>query len=77
MLASDRVPVLDSDDSAEDALSELIGGEIHRGLVLHDGRLVGFVSISDLAPRPLSARLLQALSGRSRHRADEPVNVSP
>ena len=49
MLAKDQVPVLDSEDSAEDALNELAGGEIHRGLVLHDGELVGFISISDLA----------------------------
>jgi CBS domain-containing protein len=49
MLAKEKVPVLDSDDSAEDALTELAGGEIHRGLVLHDGELVGLISISDLA----------------------------
>ncbi len=48
MLARDRIPVLDSEDSAENALNELVGGEIHRGLVLQDGRLVGFISISDV-----------------------------
>jgi CBS domain-containing protein len=36
-------------------LNELIRGEIQRGLVLHDGELVGFLSISDLA-RVLSQR---------------------
>jgi Zn-dependent protease/predicted transcriptional regulator len=55
MLAKDQVPVLDSEDSAEDALNELMGGAIHRGLVLHDGQLVGLISISDLV-RVLSQR---------------------
>src|SRR5450830_725170 len=49
VIASDQVPVLDSEDSAEDALGELMGGEIGRGLVVHDGHLVGILSISDLA----------------------------
>src|SRR5450759_2581587 len=48
MLRSDQVPVLDSEDSAEDALNELAGGEIHRGLVVQDGGLVGVISISDI-----------------------------
>jgi Zn-dependent protease/CBS domain-containing protein len=48
MLASDQVPLLDSEDSAEDALNKLVGGEIHRGLVVRDGELVGFISISDI-----------------------------
>jgi Zn-dependent protease/CBS domain-containing protein len=48
MLASDKVPVLDTEDSAEEALTELMGGEIHRGLVVHDGGLVGLISISDI-----------------------------
>lgn len=47
MLAGDPVPRLDSDEPAAEALDELIGGEIHRGLVLHDGDLVGFISLSD------------------------------
>lgn len=55
MLTKDQVPVLDSEDSAEEALNELVGGEIHCGLVLHDGELVGFLSFSDLA-RVLSQR---------------------
>ncbi|HEY5161286.1 MAG TPA: site-2 protease family protein [Gaiellaceae bacterium] len=49
MLKSDQVPMLDSEASAEGALSELAGGEIHRGLVVHDGGLVGLISISDIA----------------------------
>lgn len=48
MIASDQVPSLDSEDSAEDALGELMGGEIGRGLVVHDDQLVGILSISDL-----------------------------
>jgi len=55
MLAKNRVPVLDSEDSAEEALNELVGGEIQRGLVLHDGQLVGLLAISDLT-RVLSQR---------------------
>ncbi len=31
------------------ALAELSEGEINRGVVLEDGRLAGFVSITDLA----------------------------
>ena len=49
MLGRDQVALLDSEDSAEDALNKLMGGEIHRGLVVHDGGLVGFISISDIA----------------------------
>jgi CBS domain-containing protein len=55
MIASDQVPVLDSEDSAEDALAALMGGEIGRGLVVHDGHLVGFISVSDVG-RALSQR---------------------
>jgi Zn-dependent protease/CBS domain-containing protein len=49
MIGGDRIPVLDSEDDAEEALNELMGGEIHRGLVLRDGELVGVISISDVA----------------------------
>jgi len=45
----ERVPVLDSEDSAEDALTELIAGNIGRGLVVQDGQLAGILSVSDLA----------------------------
>ncbi|MGC9974622.1 MAG: site-2 protease family protein [Gaiellaceae bacterium] len=48
-LTRDRVPFLDSEDTAVDALNELAGGEIGRSLVVHDGKLVGILSISDLA----------------------------
>jgi CBS domain-containing protein len=49
------VPVLDTEDSAEDALNALMGREIHRGIVVHDGDLVGFISISDIG-RALNQR---------------------
>jgi Zn-dependent protease/CBS domain-containing protein len=55
MLTRDQISILDSDDSAAAALSELAGGEIQRGLVLHEGRLVGLISISDIG-RVLSER---------------------
>jgi Zn-dependent protease len=48
MIGRDRVPVLDSDDSAESALEELIAGDIGRGLVVQDGQLTGILSVSDL-----------------------------
>ena len=43
------MPVLDEDDTAVDALAELSETDINRGIVLDDGRLSGFVSITDLA----------------------------
>ena len=49
MVPRERVPVLDEDDSAVDALAELSEAEINRGVVLEDGRLAGFISITDLA----------------------------
>jgi Zn-dependent protease/CBS domain-containing protein len=55
MIDGEQVPILDSEDSAEEALNELMGVEIHRGLVVHDGQLVGFISMSDIG-RALSQR---------------------
>ena len=49
MIPRERVPVLHEDDTAVDALAELSEAEVHRGLVLDDGRLTGFISITDLA----------------------------
>jgi Zn-dependent protease/predicted transcriptional regulator len=50
MTALDKVPVLDEDDAAVDALAELGDAGIHRGLVVNDGNtLAGLVSITDLA----------------------------
>ena len=58
-LPLEAVPVLTEDDPAMDALAELSGGDVHRGLVVENGRLRGLVSISDIArvlavkpPRP-------------------------
>src|SRR5262249_29406660 len=45
-----RVPVLHADDELIEALQEVSGAELQRGLVVEDGdRLVGLVSIDDLA----------------------------
>jgi Zn-dependent protease/predicted transcriptional regulator len=49
MLPADRVPVLEEDESAVEALAELSESQVHRGLVLEDGRLAGLISITDLA----------------------------
>jgi len=50
MLQGEEVPVLREDDDAIDALTELGAGELHRGIVLDDdGRLAGFLSITDIA----------------------------
>jgi Zn-dependent protease/CBS domain-containing protein len=51
----DQVAVLDSEDAAGDALDELMANEIQRGLVMHEGELVGLISISDIV-RVLSQR---------------------
>jgi Zn-dependent protease len=61
MLELDRVPTLDEDDTAVEALAELSESELNRGLVLHGERLAGLVSITDLA------RALEiGLPGRTR-----------
>jgi Zn-dependent protease len=49
MIPRERVPVFDEDDAAVDALARLSETELNRGIVLDDGRLTGFVSITDLA----------------------------
>lgn len=55
MLPRAEVPVLREEDDALAALSELGADDLHRGLVLdEDGRLVGFISITDIM-RLLSA----------------------
>ncbi len=55
MIPKAEVPVLHEDDDALAAFFELGTGELHRGLVLdEDGRLVGFISITDIL-RLLSA----------------------
>jgi Zn-dependent protease len=49
MLPLDRVPTLDEDDELIDALATLGASNVGRGLVLDDGRLLGLLSITDLA----------------------------
>jgi Zn-dependent protease/predicted transcriptional regulator len=65
MIPRDEVPLLAEDQSAIDALAELSAGDVHRGLVVDDGRLVGLLSITDLAralevgrpSRPVKAKI--------------------
>ena len=49
MLDREQVPLLRPDEPAIDALGELGQAGVSRALVLADGRLVGLLSISDLA----------------------------
>jgi len=49
MVPRDEVPLLDEAQPAIDALAELSGSDVHRGLVVEDGSLVGLLSITDLA----------------------------
>jgi Zn-dependent protease len=49
MIPRERVPELDADEPAMEALAELGESEVDRGLVLDGDRLVGFLSITDLA----------------------------
>jgi Zn-dependent protease len=63
MLPLDRVPVLAEDAELVDALAALSEADVHRGVVLDGERLVGFLSISDLA------RALEVGGLRERRRA--------
>ncbi len=49
MVPRDEVPQFVAEETAIDALAELSASKVHRGLVLDDGRLVGILSITDLA----------------------------
>jgi len=55
MIPRDQVPTLREDEEAAEALAELGSSDVHRGFVLDDGSLVGFLSITDLA-RALEVR---------------------
>jgi Zn-dependent protease/CBS domain-containing protein len=55
MIPREEVPVLDEDEPAIDALAKLSSGGVNRGFVVDDGRLAGFLSITDLA-RALAVR---------------------
>ena len=65
MIPREKVPLLHEDEQAIDALAELSSGDVNRGLVVDDGRLAGFLSITDLAralevgrpSRPVTARM--------------------
>lgn len=49
MLRLDQVPVVAADDRLVDVLERLAANDVRRALVLDDGRLVGLLSITDLA----------------------------
>jgi CBS domain-containing protein len=49
MLRLDQVPVVAADDRLTDVLDELGDNDVKRALVLDDGRLVGLLSITDVA----------------------------
>jgi predicted transcriptional regulator len=49
MLPLEKVPLLDPDTEAIDALAELQESEVGRGLVLDGDRLAGLLSMTDLA----------------------------
>jgi Zn-dependent protease len=66
MLARDDVLVVHADDDALEAFTALAEADLHRALVLDDGQLAGFISITDVArllaaPRPAG----RGLSDRS------------
>src|ERR687895_1258195 len=68
MVPREDVPVVDEDDELADALSELSESELGRALVLDGDRLVGFLSMTDLA----RALELGALRRRGPTRAAAP-----
>jgi Zn-dependent protease/CBS domain-containing protein len=49
MIPRAQVPLLHEDEPAVDALAELRASEVNRALVVDDGHLVGFLSITDIA----------------------------
>lgn len=49
MLELDGVPIVAPDDDAVAALEAVASSEVNRALVLEDGRLVGLLSVTDLA----------------------------
>jgi CBS domain-containing protein len=54
-IARDSIPQFRADDQAADALAALSRTSVDRRIVLENGRLVGIISIADLA-RALEAR---------------------
>jgi predicted transcriptional regulator len=67
MIDRDEVPTLDEDETAVEALAELSEADVHRGLVVDDGRLAGLISITDLA------RALEVGSPRRRRARVRPA----
>jgi CBS domain-containing protein len=63
MIPLDRVPNLAEDEKAADALADLSARTSNRGLVVDNGHLIGFLSITDLA------RALEVGRRRARHMA--------
>jgi len=49
MLGTGEVPCLPADEPALDGLSDLLESDLRRGLLVEDGRVTGFVSVSDIA----------------------------
>ncbi len=49
MIPTDRVPRFSPDIPAGEALDQLVRSNIGRGVVVEDGRLVGVLSVTDLA----------------------------
>jgi Zn-dependent protease/CBS domain-containing protein len=68
MIPVDQVPLLDEDDEAIDALAMLSASEVNRGLVVDDGRLAGFLSITDLARALEVARPSRPVRGAAPER---------
>jgi Zn-dependent protease/CBS domain-containing protein len=71
MLGLDEVPILDADDEAIDALEKVSGSEVNRALVLDGDRLLGLLSITDLA------RALEAAPRRPPASTDTAARVAP
>ena len=62
MVPLERALVVDADAELAEAYARLLSHELHRGLVLDDGRFAGLLSLTD------AARVLEAASGASTRR---------
>lgn len=81
MLQPDEVPVLSAQTAAADALLELSASRAHGGLVVDGGRLVGLLSMGDLAraigPGPLRRGAAWRSRAGRRNRGGGPRSSSP
>jgi Zn-dependent protease/CBS domain-containing protein len=68
MIPFDQVPLLNEGEEAIDALAKLSASEVNRGLVVDDGRLVGLLSITDLARALEAARPSRPVRGATPER---------